>query len=124
MASGAQSVGDPESTPTASTIRFGVFEANFRSGELRRDGVRISQQDQPLQILHLLLQKPGDEVTLEELQTRLWPADTFVDFDHSLNTAVKRLRDALGDSAENPRFVETLARRGQENIPAINPWVP
>ena len=116
MAAGPQSMNDPE----PSTIRFGVFEANFRSGELRRNGVRVRLQDQPLQILNLLLQKPGEVVTREELQSSLWPADTFVDFDHSLNTAVKRLRDALGDSAENPRFVETLARRGYRFIAPVH----
>ena len=121
MAAGAQSIGDPESAPSANTIRFGIFEADFRSGELRRNGVRVRLQEQPLQILSLLLQKPGEVVTREELQARLWPADTFVDFDHSLNTAVKRLRDALGDSAENPRFVETLARRGYRFIAPVHP---
>jgi len=103
-----------------STVRFGIFEANFRSGELRRNGIRIRLQDQPLQILNLLLERPGEVVTREELQARLWPADTFVDFDHSLNTAIKRLRDALGDSAENPRFVETLARRGYRFIAPVH----
>jgi len=97
-----------------------MFEANFRSGELRRNGVRIRLQDQPLQILNLLLEKPGELVTREELQARLWPADTFVDFEHSLNTAIKRLRDALGDSADNPRFVETLARRGYRFIATVH----
>src|SRR5215467_14522756 len=93
-------------------MRFGVFEVDSRAGELRRNGIRVKLQDQPFQVLALLLEKPGEVVTREELQRRLWAADTFVDFDHSLNAAVKRLRDALGDSADNPRFVETLARRG------------
>ena len=93
-------------------IQFGVFEVDQRAGELRRNGARVKLQEQPFQILALLLERPGEVVTREELQTRLWPADTFVDFDHSLNAAVRRLRDALGDSAENPRFVETVARRG------------
>ena len=91
-------------------IQFGVFEVDQRSGELRRNGVKIKLQEQPFQILALLLERPGEVVTREELQSRLWPVDTFVDFDHSLNAAVRRLRDALGDSAENPRFVETVAR--------------
>lgn len=82
--------------------------------------MRIRLQEQPLQILNLLLEKPGEIVTREELQARLWPVDTFVDFDHSLNTAIKRLRDALGDSAENPRFVETLARRGYRFIAPVH----
>src|SRR5215467_6682328 len=93
-------------------LRFGLFEFNRRSMELRRSGVRVKLQDQPGQILAALLEVPGDLVSREELRKRLWPADTFVDFDHSLNTAIKRLRDALGDSADNPIFVETLSRRG------------
>jgi Tol biopolymer transport system component/DNA-binding winged helix-turn-helix (wHTH) protein len=94
------------------SIRFGVFEFNRGSLELRRNGIRIKLQDQPGQILSALLEVPGDLVTREELRKRLWSADTFVDFDHSLNTAIKRLRDALGDSADNPIFIETLSRRG------------
>lgn len=96
----------------AESVRFGVFEFRPRAMELRRNGVRVKLQDQPGQILSALLEAPGDLVTREELRKRLWPADTFVDFDHSLNTAVKRLRDVLGDSADNPIFVETLSRRG------------
>jgi DNA-binding winged helix-turn-helix (wHTH) protein/Tol biopolymer transport system component len=116
LAAGGLGIGDPRT----STVRFGTFEANFRSGELRRNGIRVRLQEQPLQVLNLLLEKPGEVVTREELQARLWPADTFVDFDHSLNTAIKRLRDALGDSAENPHFVETLARRGYRFIAPVN----
>jgi len=97
---------------SAESVRFGVFEANLRTGELRRNGSRVKLQDQPFQVLALLLKQPGEVVTREELRARLWPANTFVDFDHGVNAAIKRLRDALGDSAENPRFVETLARRG------------
>src|ERR1700736_652218 len=77
-------------------IQFGVFEVDQRAGELRRNGARVKLQEQPFQILSLLLERPGEEVTREELQSRLWPAGTFVDFDHSLNAAVRRLRDALG----------------------------
>src|SRR3984957_10530969 len=94
------------------TRRFGVYELDLRAGELRRNGMRVKLQEQPFQVLTQLLEKPGEVVTREELQKRLWPADTFVDFDHSLNAAIRRLRDALGDSAENPTFVETVARRG------------
>jgi len=101
-------------------IRFGIFEVDLRAGELRRNGSKIRLQDQPFQVLALLLSKPGELVTREELQTKLWPADTFVDFDHGLNAAVKRLRDALGDSADNPRFIETLARRGYRFIAPVN----
>ena len=101
-------------------IRFGIFEADLHAGELRRNGSRIRLQDQPFQVLALLLARPGELVTREELRSKLWPADTFVDFDHGLNAAVKRLRDALGDSAENPRFIETLARRGYRFLAPAN----
>jgi Tol biopolymer transport system component/DNA-binding winged helix-turn-helix (wHTH) protein len=94
------------------TFRFGLFELDSNAGELRRNGVRVKLQEQPLQILVQLLEKPGEVITRDELRSRLWGSDTFVDFDHSLNAAIRRLRDALGDSAENPRFVETIARRG------------
>src|SRR6202047_283692 len=103
-----------------SMIQFGVFEVDQRAGELRRNGARVKLQEQPFQILALLLERPGEVVTREELQSRLWPADTFVDFDHSLNAAVRRLRDALGDSAENPRFVETVARRGYRFLAPVH----
>jgi cholera toxin transcriptional activator len=92
--------------------RFGVFEANPRSGELRKSGVKLRLQEQPFQILLRLLQDPGAVVTREELRRQLWPADTFVDFDHSLNTAIGKLRDALEDTASAPRFLETLPKRG------------
>lgn len=105
-------------------IQFGVFEVDLRAGELRRNGSRVKLQEQPFQILALLLERPGEVVSREELQTRLWPADTFVDFDHSLNAAVRRLRDALGDSAENPRFVETVARRGYRFLAPVNGTPP
>src|SRR4029079_18389387 len=101
-------------------IQFGVFEVDLRAGELRRNGSRVKLQDQPLQILTLLLERPGEVGSRDELRTRLWPADTFVDFDHSLNAAVRRLRDALGDSAETPRFVETVARRGYRFIAPVS----
>jgi len=94
------------------SIRFGSFEVDLRAGELHREGVRIRLQEQPFQILAMLLEHPGQVVTREELRSRLWPSDTFVDFDHSLNKAINKLREALGDSAESPRFIETLAKRG------------
>ena len=100
--------------------RFGLFEVDLRAGELRRNGSRLKLQEQPFQVLALLLETPGEIVSREELRNRLWPADTFVDFDHSLNAAIKRLRDALGDSAENPRFVETVARRGYRFVAPVN----
>jgi len=105
-------------------IQFGLFEVDRRAGELRRSGTRVKLQEQPFQILSLLLERPGEVVTREELQGRLWPADTFVDFDHSLNAAVRRLRDALGDSAENPRFVETVARRGYRFLAPVHGLAP
>src|SRR3984893_332614 len=106
--------------PIPDVIRFGTFEADLRAGELRHNGVKIRLQEQPFQVLAMLLERPGEIVTREELHSRLWPADTFVDFDHGLNAAVKRLRDALGDSAENPRFIETLARRGYRFLAPVN----
>src|SRR5579884_4235906 len=105
-------VGNSNGSDTSITRRFGVFEVDLRAGELRRGGMKVKIQEQPFQVLAELLERPGQVVTREELQKRLWPADTYVDFDHSLNTAIRRLRDALGDSAENPTFVETVARRG------------
>jgi TolB-like protein/DNA-binding winged helix-turn-helix (wHTH) protein len=111
----------------AGRVRFGAFEADLRSGELRKHGLNIKLQDQPFQLLARLLERPGEVVTREELRQKLWPADTFVDFDVGLNTAIKRLRDALGDTAESPRYVETLPRRGYrfiatvESIPSAPP---
>jgi len=98
------------------TIRFGVYEVDVRAGELRKQGVKVKLQEQPLQVLQILLEKPGDMVTREELQQRIWPSDTFVDFDHGLYNAIRRLREALGDSADTPHYVETLARRGYRFI--------
>jgi eukaryotic-like serine/threonine-protein kinase len=98
------------------TVSFGVFEVDLRSGELRKQGKRIKLQDQPFQVLSVLLQRPGDVVTREELRSQIWPEDTFVDFDNSLNTAINKLREALGDFADNPRFIETLPRRGYRFI--------
>jgi DNA-binding winged helix-turn-helix (wHTH) protein len=102
----------PQSSPAGKVVRFGVFAVDLAAGELRKNGARIRLQEQPFQILAILLERPGGVVTREELRQKLWPADTFVDFDHSLNTAVNKLREALGDSASSPRYVETLARRG------------
>lgn len=101
-------------------IHFGTFEVDLQAGELRRNGSKVKLQEQPFQILTVLLERPGTLVTREELQKRLWPAYTFVDFDHGLNAAIRRLRDALGDSAENPRFVETVSRRGYRFVAPVN----
>jgi Tol biopolymer transport system component/DNA-binding winged helix-turn-helix (wHTH) protein len=106
--------------PPARRVRFGPFELDTRTHELLKAGRRIRVRDQPIRILRALLERPGDLVTREELRTRLWPAETFVDFDHGLNTAVRRLRDALGDSADAPRFIETLPRRGYRFIGTID----
>src|SRR6267154_1871177 len=102
-----------------SILRFGVFEVDVRAGELRKQGVRIKLQEQPFHVLTVLLQRPDGVVTREELRSENWPADTFVDFDNSLNTAINKLREALGDSADNPRFIETLPRRGYRFIAPV-----
>ena len=93
-------------------VRFGTFEVNLRTGELRKRGIRIALQEQPLRILAALVEQPGEIVSREDLCRRLWPAGTFVDFEHSLNAAVRRLRTTLGDEAEVPRFIETVHKRG------------
>jgi DNA-binding winged helix-turn-helix (wHTH) protein len=92
--------------------RFGVFEINLDAGELRKNGVKLRLQGQPFQVLALLLQRTGEVVTREEIQQELWPSDIFVDFDHSLNTAINKVREVLGDSASSPLYIETLARKG------------
>jgi TolB-like protein/DNA-binding winged helix-turn-helix (wHTH) protein/Flp pilus assembly protein TadD len=101
-----------EDQQVSGRLCFGVFELDLRAGELRKHGLRIRLQEQPFQVLALLLEHPGEVMTREELQKKLWPADTFVDFDHGLNKAINKLREALDDSADSPRFVETVARRG------------
>jgi TolB-like protein/DNA-binding winged helix-turn-helix (wHTH) protein/Flp pilus assembly protein TadD len=102
----------PEAQHLSDRLRFGVFEVDLRAGELRKHGLQVRLQQQPFEVLAMLLDHPGEIVTREELQKKLWPADTFVDFDHGLNKAINKIRDALSDSAESPRFVETVARRG------------
>ena len=104
--------------------RFGVFELDLSAGELRKSGAKLRLQGQPFQVLALLLDHAGDVVTREELRQKLWPSDTFVDFDHSLNTAINKVREALGDSASSPRFVETLARRGYRFIAPVQNEAP
>src|SRR5882724_626104 len=120
-----------ELTTVKRAVRFGLYEVDYASQELRKAGIKIKIQDQPFQILALLLERPGQIVTREEIQKRLWTGDTFVDFDLGLNSAVKKLRQALGDESDNPRFIETLYRRGyrflapvqdeSETSPAILP---
>jgi TolB-like protein/DNA-binding winged helix-turn-helix (wHTH) protein/cytochrome c-type biogenesis protein CcmH/NrfG len=107
----------------AQVVRFATFEVDLRAGELRKNGLRLKFSGQPLQVLVILLERPGEVVTREELQKRLWP-DTFVDVDHNLNAAINKIRETLGDSAENPRFVETLARRGYRFIAPVEGEVP
>lgn len=109
----------PPSHHSANVVRFDVFEVDLRAAELYKSGRRVKLQVQPLHILALLLEHPGEVRTREELRQRLWPADTFVDFDHSLNTAVKKLRQALGDDKKKPRFVETLPKRGYRFIGTV-----
>jgi DNA-binding winged helix-turn-helix (wHTH) protein len=102
--------------PANRVFRFGIYEADARTGELRKQGARVRLQEQPFQVLVMLLERPGELVTREEICQRLWGAETFVDFDHSLNTAINKLREALNDSAAEPRYIETLARRGYRFI--------
>jgi TolB-like protein/DNA-binding winged helix-turn-helix (wHTH) protein/Tfp pilus assembly protein PilF len=113
-----------ETTGSASVYRFGVFEVDVRSGELLKQGRRVKLRGRPFDILVLLLARGGDVVSRDELRQQLWAADTFVDFDHGLNAAVNRLRDALGDSAENPRFIETLPKRGYRFIAPVSGAAP
>ena len=101
-----------DAAPTRLVYRFATYEADPATGELRKAGVRLRLPEQPFRVLIMLLERPGELVTREEIRQKLWPADTFVDFDHGLNTVINRLRETLGDSAANPRFIETLARRG------------
>lgn len=104
--------------------RFGVFELDLSTGELRKGGVKLRLQGQPIQVLTLLLERAGEVVSREELRQKLWASDTFVDFDHSLNTAINKVRETLGDSASSPRYVETLARRGYRFIAPVQAPVP
>ena len=110
----------PPSSGESGLLRFGVFEMDLAAGELRKNGTRLRLQEQPFQVLAVLLKNAGRVVTRDDLRQKIWPADTFVDFDHSLNTAVNKIREALGDSASSPRFVETLARRGYRFIAPVN----
>jgi len=108
----------PDSRP-ARRYRFGAFEADSATGELRRNGVRVRLHAQPFQVLAMLLERPGEMLTREEISRALWPEGTFVDYEHGVNSAVNRLRDALGDKAGSPRFVETLARRGYRFVAPV-----
>lgn len=107
------------STISRALIRFDVFEVDLPAAELKKHGRKVKLQDQPFRVLAMLLEHPGAVVTREEMRQKLWPADTFVDFEHGLNSAVARLRETLSDSAERPRFVETLPRRGYRFIATV-----
>jgi DNA-binding winged helix-turn-helix (wHTH) protein len=109
---------------TRRTLRFGPFYADLWTRELRKNGIKLKVHGMPFEVLAALLERPGDLVTREELQERLWPGGTFVDFENSLNSAVARLRDALSDSAENPRFIETLPKRGYRFMAAVEEEAP
>ena len=112
-------------TPVPTVIRFGNFEVDVRAGELRRGGLKVKLGGQPFDVLIALLEKPGQVITREELHDKLWSQDTFVDFEHGLNKAINKVREALGDDADNPRFVETLPRRGYRFLaPLLHPAPP
>jgi len=114
----------PDSGLASAVVRFDAFEADLRAGELRKDGRRLKLQEQPFRVLSVLLERPGEVVTREEIRQTLWPADTFVDFDHGLNSAVARLREALRDSADRPRYIETVAKRGYRFIAPLSEFSP
>src|SRR6267154_6770946 len=110
----------PAETQAAPVLRFDAFELDTRAVELRKRGIKLRLQGQPLLVLAALLERAGELVSREELRAQIWPADTFVDFDHSLHNAIARLREVLGDSAERPRYVETLPRRGYRFIAPVD----
>jgi DNA-binding winged helix-turn-helix (wHTH) protein len=109
-----------KSSPPHSVVRFGTYEVSLQSGEVRKAGLRIRVQQQPMKLLEILLEHPGEVVTREELRSRVWPNESFGDFDQALNIAIGKLRSALGDSAENPRFIETLPKRGYRFIADVS----
>src|SRR3954468_6182928 len=104
---------------TSNAFRFGPFEVDLRELELRKRGIKVKLQGQPFQVLSILLRRAGETVTREELRSEVWPADTFVDFDHSLNTAINKIREVLGDSAASPHYVETVPKRGYKFIAVV-----
>lgn len=113
-----------QASRSAEVIRFHVFEVDTVTGELRKHGLRIKLQEQPFQVLSLLLARPGELVTREELRKMLWPADTFVDFEHGLNKTINKLREALSDDKERPRYIETLPRRGYRFVATVSSAQP
>src|SRR5215470_11135821 len=108
-----------EAVPKSNAVRFGVFELDVRKGELRKSGLKLQLGGQPLQVLAVLLERPGEVVTREELHKQLWAEGTFVDVEHGLNAVVNRIRDVLGDSSDSPRFIETIPRRGYRFIASV-----
>lgn len=114
----------PENGPRPRILRFATFEVDLQARELRKNGLKLKLQGQPFEVLAMLLERPGELVGREQLRERLWPTDTFVDFDHGVNTAINRLREALGDSADNPRFIETLPRRGYRFLASVESNAP
>ena len=109
-----------ESLRPSSVVRFGTYEVSFQSGEIRKAGIRIRVQQQPLKLLEILLERPGEVVTREELRSRVWAGESFGDFDQAVNIAIAKLRSALGDSAENPRYIETMPKRGYRFIADVS----
>src|SRR5215472_338208 len=107
--------------PPGPIIQFGLFQCDPKAGELRKEGVKVKLQDQPFRVLALLLERAGHVVTREELRQRIWPTDVYVAFDQGLNNAIKKVRDALGDSADNPRFIETVAKHGYRFLAPASP---
>src|ERR1700722_5701122 len=107
-------------SPTQETVRFGLFELDLKAAQLTRNGTNIRLPQQPLQLLSVLIETPGEIVTREELRQRLWPSDVFIDFDHGLNKSIQKLRDALGDSADSPRYIETIPRVGYRFIAPVS----
>src|SRR5580693_7176299 len=110
----------PATSPPTDVFHFGVFQLDLKAGELHKAGVRVKLQDQPFRVLALLVERAGQVVTREELRQRVWPSNIYVDFDQGLNNAIKKVREALGDSADSPRFIETVARHGYRFIADVN----
>ncbi len=117
---GAKPKGTMEPPRPHSVVRFGTYEVSLQSGEVRKAGLRVRVQQQPMKLLEILLERPGEVVTREELRTRVWADESFGDFDQAVNIAIAKLRNALGDSAENPRYIETLPKRGYRFIADVS----
>jgi len=113
-----------DSNQRSRMMRFATFEVDLQTREMRKNGLKLKLHGQPFEVLAMLLERPGEVVNREQLRERLWPTDTFVDFDHGVNTAINRLREALGDSADNPRFIETLPRRGYRFLASVESSAP